>query len=167
MADDPCQSCKWAALVIQEFFSRLEVGLVGLIWLVLGPCNGGEGARGDGSSEGSPPEVGLSSARWRRQAQAAFPVPLRQVALWLLRLFAGLCGFWRLWLFASFGLFGYCFLDLASRIVSITTTLFESLLPPTHLLLFRLFAEYLHPNLNQLFFKHHGGGVAASPPFLF
>ena len=32
-------------------------------------------------------------------AFSAFPVPLRQVAFWLLRLF-GLCGFWGLWLFA-------------------------------------------------------------------
>ena len=28
-------------------------------------------------------------------ASSAFPVPLWQVAFWLLRLFAGLCGFWR------------------------------------------------------------------------
>ena len=34
-------------------------------------------------------------------ASSAFPVPLRQVAFWLLRLFAGLCGFWGLWLLAS------------------------------------------------------------------
>ena len=31
--------------------------------------------------------------------------------------------------------------------------------PPTHPLLFTLFAEYLHPYLNQLFFKHYGGGL--------
>ena len=37
----------------------------------------------------------------RLLASSAFPVPLWQVAFWLLRLFAGLCGFWRLWLFAS------------------------------------------------------------------
>ena len=34
-------------------------------------------------------------------ASSAFPVPVRQVAFWLLRLFAGLCSAWRLWLFAS------------------------------------------------------------------
>ena len=34
---------------------------------------------------------------FRLFASSAFPVPLRQVAFWLLRLFAGLCGFWRLW----------------------------------------------------------------------
>ena len=93
-------------------------------------------------------------------ASSAFPVPLRQMAVLLLRLllFAGLCGFWRLlaalafcilrafWLLRPF----IGFLDLASRIISITTTPFESSLlrtswrgnpPPTHPLLFRLFAE--------------------------
>ena len=60
-------------------------------------------------------------------AVSAFPVPLRQVAFWLLRLFAGLCGCCKLWLlaFAPF----HCFLDLASHIISITSSsLFESLL---------------------------------------
>ena len=69
--------------------------------------------------------LGFSAFCWLF-ASSAFPVPLRQVVFWLLRLFAGLCGFWRLWLFASFGLFGYWFWDLASRIISITTTVFES-----------------------------------------
>ena len=71
--------------------------------------------------------------------------------------FAGLCGFWRLWLFASSAFTVplwapfHWFLDLASRIISITSSaLFESSLlrtswggrpPPTHPLLFRLFAE--------------------------
>ena len=59
-------------------------------------------------------------------ASSAFPVPLRQVAFWLLRLFAGLC-------YAAFGGFGFShpilafapfhwFLDLASRIMSITSS---------------------------------------------
>ena len=53
------------------------------------------------------------------------PVPLRQVAFWLLRLFASLCGFGfshpsGFLAFAPF----HWFLDLASRIMSITTTLF-------------------------------------------
>ena len=88
---------------------------------------------------------------------------------------------WFMRLLAAFNGFGFShpsgflafapfhwFLDLASRIISITTTLFESSLlrTSTHPLLFRLFAEKLHPYLNQVFFKNHGG-VAASPPLLF
>ena len=82
--------------------------------------------------------VGLRGFWWLWLfASSAFPVPLRQVAFWLLRLCAGLCGFWKLWLFASsafpvplraFWLLHW-FLDLASRIISITSSsLFESLL---------------------------------------
>ena len=37
--------------------------------------------------------------------------------------------------------------------------------PPTHLLLFRLFAEKLHPYLNPHFFKHHGGGCRLPPRY--
>ena len=106
-------------------------------------------------------------------ASSAFPVPLWLVAFWLLRLVAGLCGFWWLWLFASLlsllsGLFCFCpfhwFLALASRILSITSSSLSIITssnitgggdpPPTPPLLFRLFAE--HPYLNHRFFNRLG-----------
>ena len=113
-------------------------------------------------------------------ASSAFPVPLRQVVFWLLRLFAGLCGFWRL--SAAFGGFGFShpsgflafalfhwFLDLASGILSITTTLFESSLlrtswggTPTHPLLFRLFAE---PLFESTLLQTSWGGLPPPPRF--
>ena len=56
-------------------------------------------------------------------ASSAFPVPLRQVAFWLLLVYAAFGGFGfshpsGFWAFAPF----HWFLDLASRIISITTT---------------------------------------------
>ena len=76
-------------------------------------------------------------------ASSAFPVPLQQVAFWLLRLCAGLCGFWRLWLFASWLLhpfIGFWIWLPASR------------------------ASPVPPYLNHHFFRHHGGGGTPNPP---
>ena len=58
-------------------------------------------------------------------ASSAFPIPLRQVAFLPFCIFSLVCAASAL-AFRIFGLFGYWFLDLAFRIISITTTLFES-----------------------------------------
>ena len=55
--------------------------------------------------------LGLSASWLWPLASSAFPVPLRQVAFWLLRLFAGLCGFWRSAFPVLSGLFGFCTLS--------------------------------------------------------
>ena len=101
--------------------------------------------------------LGFSAFCWFMRLLVAFGFshPLHSQFLFGWRF--GFCGFW--WLlaalafrilraFLAFAPFHW-FLDLASRIISITTTLFESSLlrtswggtPPTHPLLFRLFAE--------------------------
>ena len=82
---------------------------------------------------------------------------------WFMRLLAALA--FRILCFPSSSLgvlaFAPChcfFLDLASRIIE-----HHGGAP---LLLFRLFAEQLHPYLNQHFFKHHGGAATLiAPPF--
>ena len=101
----------------------------------------------------------------------------RLLGFWAFRLFVGLCGFCSAFTvplgFLAFAP-SHWFWDLASRIISITSSsLFESSLLRTswgghggtpNPLLFRLFAEQLHPCLNQHFFRHHGGGCRRPQP---
>ena len=85
-------------------------------------------------------------------ASSAFPVPLRQVAFWLLRLFAGLCGFWRLLAASAFRILRAFWL-LRPFIGFWIWLPASSASPP--------------PYLNHHFFGHHGGNPPQTHPLLF